>query len=44
VKRQPSRMVYRDSVCGEYSAVAEAWGQLGNQEEGECPPLEAVTG
>jgi hypothetical protein len=24
-------------------AVAEVWGQFGNPEEGECPPLETIT-
>jgi hypothetical protein len=23
--------------------MAEEWGQFGNQEKGECPPLEVVT-
>jgi hypothetical protein len=29
--------------CCCYKLVAEAWGQFGNPEEGEHPPLEAVT-
>jgi hypothetical protein len=32
-----------DCCCCCEKLVAEAQGQFGNSEEGECPPLEALT-